>query len=356
MSIFSNESFAGHEQVVFCHDKSTGLKAIIAIHNTKLGPALGGTRMWDYADEAAALTDALRLSKGMTYKAAAAGLNLGGGKAVIIGDRNKLRSESYFRAYGRFVNSLNGRYITAEDVNTDTQCMEWIHDETDHVVGLPEYLGGTGDPSPATAHGVFMGIKAALKHQKGSDSLSGIKIAVQGVGHVGSHLCKELAEHGAKLFVSDINKAAIEKVVKETKATVVNNDEIHVQDVDVYAPCALGAILNDKTLPALKCSIVAGAANNQLKDEKVHGSALKKAGILYTPDYVINGGGLIHVSAELTGANKDYIWSKVDGIYDTLLAIFKTADDAKITNAEAANKFAEDRIHKIDQIKGIYTA
>jgi leucine dehydrogenase len=356
MSIYSNEHFADHEQVVFCNDKATGLKAIIAIHNTKLGPALGGTRMWDYADEEAALADVLRLSKGMTYKAAVAGLNLGGGKAVIIGDHKKMRSEAYFRAYGRFVNSLNGRYITAEDVNTDTQCMEWIYDETDHVVGLPVYLGGTGDPSPVTAHGIFVGIKAALKHQKGSDDLSGVKIAVQGIGHVGTYLCKELAENGAKLFISDINKEAVERVAKETEATVVDNNTIQEQDVDVYAPCALGATINDETLPTLKCSIVAGAANNQLRVEKEHGLALKKAGILYAPDYVINGGGLINVNAELTGANKDYIWSKVEGIYDTLLAIFKTADEHKITTAEAANKFAEDRINKIDAIKGIYTA
>lgn len=354
MSIFANENFAGHEQVVFCHDKATGLKAIIAIHNTTLGPALGGTRLWDYASEDDALTDVLRLSKGMTYKAAAANLNLGGGKAVIIGKPENVKQEAPARCYGKFVESLNGRYITAEDVNTDTKFMEWIHEETDHVVGLPKHLGGIGDPSPATAHGVFMGILATVKEATGSDNISGKKVAVQGVGHVGSYLCQELAKHGAKLFISDINKANLERVAKETGATVVNNDEIHALDVDVYAPCALGAILNEKTIPVLKCKVIAGAANNQLRVEKEHSLALQKAGIIYAPDYVINGGGLINVDAEITGLDQEYVQSKVEGIYDTLLTIYKSAKEHNITTIEAANKFAEDRIHKIHQTKGMY--
>lgn len=354
MNVFENKSFDGHEQVVFCHDKYTGLKAIIGVHDTSLGPALGGTRMWPYEKEEDALTDVLRLSKGMTYKAAVTGLNLGGGKAVIIGDPKKLGSEAFFRAFGRFVNSLNGRYITAEDVGTSVKFMEWINKETAHVTGIPTYLGGSGDPSPFTAHGVFVGIKSCLKKLKGQDSLSGVKVAVQGVGNVGYHLCKELHESGAKLFVSDINAEAVQQVVKEFKAEAVKGDEIYGVAADVYAPCALGATVNDATIPMLKCPIIAGAANNVLLDQDKHGDALKKAGILYAPDYVINAGGLTNVNSEVYGGGTENVISQIENIYGTLLHIFEVADKEKITTALAANRIAEKRIADIRNVKRIF--
>lgn len=343
-----------HEQVVFCNDKHSGLKAIIAIHNTQLGPALGGCRMYPYANEADALTDVLRLSKGMTKKAAVAGLNLGGGKAVIIGDAKTQANEALFRTFGRFVNSLSGRYITAEDIGTNTRAMEWVLQETDHVVGIPTYLGGSGDPSPVTAHGTFVGIKAAVKKLKGSDSLSGVKVAVEGIGNVGYNLCKELHAAGAKLFVSDVNSAALKRAVAEFKATQVKVEDLYSLDVDVYAPCALGATLNDKTLAQLKCSIIAGAANNQLHDETKHADELKKRGILYAPDYVINAGGLINVYPEVHGGDSASAWSKVENIYYTLLNVFDIAEKENVTTNLAANKLAEHRIHSVNQVKNIY--
>lgn len=344
-----------HEQVVFCNDKHSGLKAIIAIHNTQLGPALGGCRMYPYENEADALTDVLRLSKGMTKKAAVAGLNLGGGKAVIIADPKIHSTESLFRTFGRFVNSLGGRYITAEDVGTNTRAMEWVLQETDHVVGIPAYLGGSGDPSPVTAHGTFVGIKAAVKKIKGTDNLSGIKVAVEGIGNVGYNLCKELHASGAKLFVSDINPVAIKRAVAEFKAQQVKIEELYGLDVDVYAPCALGATINDKTIAQLKCSIIAGAANNQLKDEEKHGAELKNRGILYAPDYVINAGGLINVYPEVHGGDAASAWSKVENIYYTLQNIFDIAEKENVTTNTAANKLAHERIHSVNQVKNIYS-
>jgi leucine dehydrogenase len=354
MNVFDNINFDGHEQVVFCHDKHTGLKAIIGVHNTRLGPALGGTRFYPYTKEEDALTDVLRLSKGMTYKAAVSGLNLGGGKAVIIGDPKKLGSEAFFRAFGRFVNSLNGRYITAEDVGTSVKFMEWINKETAHVTGIPTYIGGSGDPSPFTAHGTFVGIKACLKAQTGKDSVSGIKVAVQGIGNVGYHLCKELHENGAKLYVSDVNKDAVKRAVKEFGAEAVEGDKIYSVAADVYAPCALGATVNDKTIPMFKCSIIAGAANNQLLDQVKHGEAVKKAGILYAPDYVINAGGLINVNSEVYGGGTDHVLAQIENIYNTLLNIFEIAGKEKVTTAVAANRIAEKRIADISNIKGIF--
>ena len=353
MNIFNNGNFDSHEQVVFCHDKNTGLKAIICIHNTKLGPAIGGVRMYPYANEEDAITDVLRLSKGMTYKSAISGIDLGGGKSVIIGDPKKLKSEAFFRAFGRFVNTLNGRYITAEDVGTDLISMEWINKETDHVVGLPTYLGGSGDPSPFTAHGVFVGIKACLKQQTGKDEVSGKKVLVQGVGNVGYHLCKELYESGAKVYVSDINESALKRACEEFNAVVLNGNDVYSADVDVYAPCALGATLNDETIPMLKCSIVAGSANNQLL-EPSHCEVLQKAGILYAPDYVINSGGLINVNSELNNGSTEQVISKIEEIYDTLLHIFDVSEKEGITTAKAADRIAERRIEAISSIKGIY--
>jgi len=353
MSVF--ESLSNHEQVVFCNDPNSGLKAIIAIHNTQLGPALGGCRMYPYASEADAITDVLRLSKGMTYKAAVANINLGGGKSVIIGDPKKHSHEALFRTFGRFVNGLGGRYITAEDIGTSVDSMEWIRYETKHVVGLSTHLGGSGDPSPVTAHGTFVGIKAAIKKTKNTDNLAGIKVAVEGTGRVGYYLCKELHENGVKLYVSDLNTAAAQKVAKEFGATVVKCGELHGLDVDVYAPCALGATINDKTISSFKCSIIAGAANNQLAKESIHAMELKKRGILYAPDFVINAGGLINVYTELEGYSQERSFEKTENIYNTLLKIFHLADKENITTAEAANKLAEQRIKDVSLVKNIYS-
>lgn len=349
------ESLDNHEQVVFCNDPNSGLKSIIAIHNTQLGPALGGCRMYPYASEDAAITDVLRLSKGMTYKAAVANINLGGGKSVIIGDPKKHGHEALFRTFGRFVNGLGGRYITAEDVGTSVDSMEWIRYETKHVVGLSPHLGGSGDPSPVTAHGTFVGIKAAIKKTRNTDSLAGIKVAVEGIGHVGYYLCKELHENGAKLYVADVNNMATQKAATEFGATVVKCHELYGLDVDVYAPCALGATINDKNIAAFKCSVIAGAANNQLEKEALHAAALKKRGILYAPDFVINAGGLINVYTELEGYSKERSLEKTENIYSTLLKIFTLADQENITTAEAANKIAEQRIKDVSLVKNIYS-
>ncbi len=355
MELFEEINSSHHEQVIFCNDNHTGLKAIIAIHNTQLGPALGGCRMYPYACETDAIVDVLRLSRGMTYKAAVAGLDLGGGKSVIIGDPKKISSEALFRTFGRFINSLGGRYYTAEDVGTTVQNMDWIRKETKYVTGIPLYLGGSGNPSPVTAHGVFVGVKASVKKAFGKDELKGLKVAVQGVGNVGYYLCKELHENGAKLFVSDINEEALKRVQNEFGATIVPNDDIYKQDVDVYAPCALGATVNDETIPMFQCPVIAGAANNQLKDEKKHGDELKKRGILYAPDYVINAGGLINVYSELKGGNNEHSWRNTEGIYDTLLSLFDIAEKENMTTLDAANRIAEKRIEDMSICRHIYS-
>ncbi len=351
-SVFGLAAEMGHEQVVFCHDEPTGLRAIIAIHNTVLGPALGGTRMWPYASEEEALIDVLRLSRGMTYKAAISGLNLGGGKAVIIGDPDKLKNEAFMRRFGRFVDSLGGRYITAEDVNMKTRDMEYIHMETDYVTGIPQSMGGSGDPSPVTAYGVYMGMKAAAKFVFGTDSLANRKVAVQGVGQVGMYLVQRLVKEGATVFITDINQDKLQKVASETGAKVVAPDEIYDLDVDIYAPCALGATLNDDTIPRLKASIVAGGANNQLKDEHKHGYMLIDRGITYAPDFLINAGGLINVGAEYYGPyNSDKAHADAEKIYDTTLEILNMASEEGINTQEAAMKIAERRIAAIGRIK-----
>nr|MBP9070438.1 Glu/Leu/Phe/Val dehydrogenase [Bacteroidia bacterium] len=252
-----------HEQVVFCNDNATGLKAIIAIHNTVLGPSLGGTRMWNYNNEMEALNDVLRLSRGMTYKSSVAGLNLGGGKAVIIGDAKKVKSEALLRRFGKFVNSLGGKYITAEDVAMSSRDMEIIHMETDHVSGLPENMGGSGDPSPVTAYGVYVSMKASARETWGSDSLSGKKVLVQGIGHVGEVLVSHLTKDGAKVYINDISEERIKAVADKYKAEFIAADKMFDLDIDIYAPCALGATVNDDTLAKLKCKIICGAANNQ---------------------------------------------------------------------------------------------
>ncbi|MFZ5817416.1 MAG: Glu/Leu/Phe/Val family dehydrogenase [Bacillota bacterium] len=354
MGIFEQMEKYGHEQLVFCYDKASGLKAIIGIHNTTLGPALGGTRMWKYETEEEAITDVMRLSRGMTYKNSAMGLNIGGGKAVIWGDAKTDKSEELFRAFGKFVQSLGGRYITAEDVNTTVEDMVYVQMETDYVVGRGD---GSGDPSPVTAYGVYRGIKASAKWAFGSESLKGKVIAVQGLGKVGYHLCEHLHDEGAKLVVTDINPEAVNRVVKEFGATPVGLDEIYDVECDIYSPNALGATINDETIPRLKCKVVAGGANNQLKELR-HGDILKEKGILYAPDYVINGGGVTNVAEEFnpSGYNRDRAYSRVATIYDKLLKVFQIAQERNISTARAADIMAEERINKIHQLKRMYVA
>lgn len=342
MAVFNLRDYDDHEQVVFCNDAESGLKAVISIHSTALGPAVGGCRMWEYNSDEGALIDALRLSRGMSYKNAMAGLKMGGGKSVIIGNSKTMKSEALFRAFGRFIENLNGQYISAEDVGINPEDMAIMNKETQYVVGLE---GKSGDPSPLTAYGVYRGMKAAVKHKMGRDDLEGLKIAVQGLGHVGYYLCEHLHQEGAQLVVTDINKESIDRVVNDFNASPVDKDDIYGQDVDIYAPCALGASINDATIPQLKCAIVAGAANNQLAEDR-HGEILKQKGILYTPDYVINAGGIINVSFENQpgGYNKQDSLNKVDEIYATLLEIFAAADSEQKTTNVVADQMARQRI------------
>ena len=337
-----------HEQLLFCNDNATGLKAIIAVHNTTLGPALGGTRMWQYSNELEALNDVLRLSRGMTYKNAISGLNLGGGKAVIIGDSRKNKSEALFRRFGKFVESLGGKYITAEDVGVSTSDMVWVNMETNNVVGLP---GKSGDPSPVTAYGVYMGMKAAAKIQFGSDSLTGKKIAVQGVGHVGEYLVAHLAKENADIYITDIHEDTLTSVSGKYGATVVGLNDIYGIDMDIYAPCALGATVNDDTLSQLKCSIIAGAANNQLKDETIHGEVMKDKGIIYVPDFMLNAGGVINCYAEVKGLSADWAMGKAEDIYNTTLSIINRSVSDNVPTYKIANKMAEERIASIGKVK-----
>ena len=352
--LFAQVESTNHEQIVFCNDNATGLKAIIAIHNTVLGPGLGGTRMWNYATEAEALNDVLRLSRGMTYKAAISGLNLGGAKAVIIGDAKKDKSEALMRKFGRFIENLNGKYITAEDVGTTTKDMEYVKMSTDSVAGLPESMGGGGDPSPVTAYGTYIGMKASAKKAYGSDSLKGKKIAIQGIGKVGMHLVELITKEGGIVSVSDINEGSLKHAVAEYGATVVNGDDIYGLDVDIFAPCALGAILNTKNINALNCDIIAGAANNQLAIEEEHGVMIKEKGLLYAPDFLINAGGLINVYSEVIGYNRENAMRDTENIYDTTLNIFNLADEQNIHTQKAATLLAQKRIDDILNVQSTY--
>ena len=341
----------GHEQVLFCNDPSTGLKAIIAIHNTVLGPALGGTRMWSYASEADALTDVLRLSRGMTYKAAISGLNLGGGKAVIIGDSRKIKDEALMRRFGLFVESLGGKYITAEDVGMTTKDMEYIHMETDHVVGISETLGGGGDPSPVTAYGVYMGMKASAKKLYGSESLGEKQILVQGAGNAGGYLVDHLVAEGANVMIADIYEDNLKKVVdRNPNVSVVDAGDVFAQEMDIYAPCALGATINDESISRMKCRIIAGAANNQLANEEKHGQLLLEKGIIYAPDFLINAGGLINCYSELEGYNRERAMDQAEHIYDTTMTVLSKSEDEGKPMYQIANQMAEERINKIAQI------
>ena len=346
--VLSQMASLQHEQLLFCQDKKTGLKAIIAVHNTVLGPSLGGTRMWQYNNELEALNDVLRLSRGMTYKSSLAGLGLGGGKAVIIGNSRTDKSEALFRRFGQFVDSLAGKYITAEDVGISTQDIEYIAMETNHVAGKPMHLGGSGDPSPVTAYGVYMGMKASAKKAYGSDALTGKTVVVQGVGHVGEYLVKYLSEEGAKVKIADIHEDRLKEVASAHKnVSVISLGEVYTTDMDIYAPCALGATINNDTLKQLKCAIVAGAANNQLANEKIHGQAVKDQGIIYAPDFLINAGGIINCYSEVIGTDSAHAMSNTEKIYDTALNIFNLSDQENIPTYLAANRLAEARIEAI---------
>jgi leucine dehydrogenase len=347
MEIFKTMAELDHEQLVFCHEPSVGYRGLIAIHNTALGPALGGTRYWQYPSEHDAVVDALRLARGMTYKAAVAGLALGGGKSVILMDPKVTDREAVFRAHGRFVESLKGRYITAEDVGTSPADMDYIHLETRHVVGLQ---GKSGDPSPVTAMGVYQGIKASAGWKLGSEDLAGRTVVVQGCGHVGYYLCKYLAEEGAKLVVTDINKEKVRRVVDEFRARAVKPEEIFGVEADIFAPCALGAVVNDQTLPQFRVKVIAGGANNVLAEPR-HGDALEQKGILYAPDYVINAGGLINVNSELMHWSAERALRKAAEIHDTMLRVFELGKTEKVPTYKAADLLAERRIAMAMQLK-----
>jgi leucine dehydrogenase len=352
MDIFAAMEEFGHEQLVLSHDPSCGYYGIIAIHDTTLGPALGGTRFWQYADTEEAVIDALRLARGMTYKAAVAGINLGGGKAVIVGDNQRADREALFRAHGRFVETLNGRYITAEDIGTSPADMAYIKLETDHVAGL---LGLSGDPSPVTAYGVYVGMKAAAKARWGSEALEGKTVAVQGTGKVAYSLCRHLHEEGVRLVVTDIHPAKVKRVVEQFCALAVAPEAIYDQAADIYAPCALGATLNDETIPRLRVQIVAGAANNQLAEDR-HGDELERRGVLYAPDYVINGGGVINVYGELSRWPAERSLKKAGEIFDTLLRIFEIARAERIPTYRAADRLAEQRIGAVAGLDRMWMA
>jgi leucine dehydrogenase len=353
MQMFEELAQMGHERVLICSNPEVGLKAIIAVHSTGLGPALGGVRMWNYPSFDEAMHDVLRLSRGMTYKAAAAGLNLGGGKAVIIGDSKKEKSEALFRSFGQYIDSLGGLYITAEDVGIDVEDCETILTETPWVTGVSEVHGGSGDPSPVTAFGTLQGIKAAVTKCFDDPSLAGRSVAIQGLGSVGMWLASYLAEEGAKLFGCDIDAEATAEAAERHGVEIVSTEEIYDVDCDIFAPCALGAILNDDTIPRLRCSVVAGAANNQLDDESRHASELAARGILYAPDFVINAGGLINVYNELSGDyNRERALLMTRTIYLKLMRVFELAEQEGITTAVAADRVAEERIQ---EIKGLGT-
>jgi leucine dehydrogenase len=350
LPVFSHADNFNHEQVVFCRNDDVGLRAIIAIHDTQLGPALGGCRFFPYASEADALRDVLRLARGMTYKASCAGLNLGGGKAVILGDPRKDKTEALLRAFGCFVESLGGRYITAEDSGTTVADMDHIRVETSHVCGVSAAAGGSGDPSPVTAWGVFHGIRAALQPMFGSAEVGGRTIAVQGVGNVGYNLVRYLTEAGAKTIITDLDEQRLQGCHEEFGSTIVTPDEIYEVEADVFSPCAMGAIINDATIERLNVRIVAGGANNQLDNMARHGAALKERKILYAPDYVINAGGLINVYSELHNLPREKALRDAERIYETLHRIFATAIELGITTAEAANLVAEKRIREIGKL------
>ena len=339
-SLFDRLEDHGHEQVTYWSEPDVGYRGIIAVHDTSLGPAMGGTRFWDYPTEEEALADVLQLARAMTYKAAAAGLDSGGGKSVILGDNRRKERAALFRAHGRAVESLGGRYIAAEDVGTSVDDMEFVREETRFVTGLH---GRSGDPSPLTAFGTLQAIRAAATEVYGDGSLGGTRVTVQGLGSVGYHLCELLTEEGARLTVTDIDQPRIDQVTRLFSAKAVAPDQIYSVDADVFAPCALGSVLNDDTIPALKVGVVAGAANNQLAEPR-HGDELQRRGILYAPDYVGNAGGLINIYGELHGWSLDQARKKVGEIFETLCRVFELARKGGMTPAVAADRLAEERL------------
>ncbi|WP_137971708.1 Glu/Leu/Phe/Val dehydrogenase [Pseudomonas sp. F(2018)] len=348
MPVFTHIDFDHHEQVVFGHDQASGLKAIIAVHDTTLGPALGGCRMWNYASDEEALRDVLRLSRGMTYKSALARLPLGGGKAVIIGDPRNGKTEALFQAMGDFVDSLGGRYITAADSGTGVAEMQIMAERTRHVAGAGqrEAIGGgtrDGDPSPATAYGVFVGIRSAVRHRLGRDDLNGLTVAIQGVGQVGFGLARHLKDAGAELWVTDIHEANQRRAVEQLGARAVGQQEIFGLDVDVFAPCALGAIINPQTLEALRAPIIAGAANNQLASAEL-AEQLRRRDCLYAPDYAINAGGIIDVCYERTGGSAEQLKAHIEGIEATLDEIFQRSKAEGATTTAVADRMAQERL------------
>jgi len=343
--VFAIDDYDTHEAIVFHQDRASGLKAIVGIHNTRLGPALGGCRMWPYGSEQEAVTDVIRLSKGMTYKAAISGLALGGGKSVIIGDPKTDKSPQLFRAMGRFIQSLGGRYLTAEDVGTTVEDLDFMREETPYARGTS---GGSGNPSPATARGVYHGIRAAVRHRFGTDDLAGLRIAVQGLGNVGCVLADYLAKDGAKLIIADIDHDRIRRFTEQFGAEVASPEAVHGADVDVFAPCALGAGINDQTLPEIRASIIAGSANNQLATAD-HGQQLYRRGILYAPDYVINAGGLMDVAAEGPGYSEQAVLQQVCGIDQTLTEIFNRSEFQNVAPEVVADQMAEERFNGTTQ-------
>jgi len=345
MEITEKITNTDHEQVLIGRDHASGYHGIIAIHSTALGPAVGGTRFWNYANEDEALTDVLRLSQGMTYKTALAGLPLGGGKSIIIGDSTSANREALLRAHGRFIETLKGRYITAEDVGTSPADMEIIRGETQYVAGLADR---SGDPSPYTARGVFRAIQASSKFVWDTDELSGRAVAIQGCGNVGYNLAKLLHESGAKLIVTDVNSHNLARAAAEFAAAPVQPNDIFSVRADIFAPCALGGVINDQTIPELKVRIVAGAANNQLLEER-HGAALKGRAILYAPDYVANAGGVLNGCREVFNWTVEQALTKIDDIYDTILKIFESARAQGLTTNNAADRLAEDRLRHARQ-------
>lgn len=351
-SVFDRMQPYEHEQIVHCYDKTTGLKAIVAIHSTALGPAMGGTRMWNYASDEEALTDAIRLARGMTYKSAISGLNVGGGKAVLIGDPKKLKNEAYLRRFGRFIDGLGGKYVTAGDVNMTLRDLEYISMETRHVTGLPETIGGSGSSGVITAYGVYMGIKAAAKEAYGTDNLEGKKVAVQGVGAVGRKLTEYLVKEKAVVFASDVSEDKLQRISREFGAHVVSMDGIYDIPADIYSPCALGATLNDETIARLTCQVIAGGANNQLADEQKHGAMLQKKGIIYAPDFLVNAGGIMAVAAEYLGQySKEYLFQKAERIYDVCRDVLQQATRQQVSSYQIAMQMAEDRITDVSQLR-----
>jgi leucine dehydrogenase len=341
------------EEVVFFHDHPSQLRGIVAIHSTALGPALGGTRFYPFPSEESALRDVLRLARGMTYKAAAAGLDLGGGKAVIIGDPKRIKSEALLRAYGRFLDTLGGRYITAEDVGTTGNDMDTIRRETRHVTGVSPAMGGSGAPTPVTAWGVYQGLVACAEEVWRNPSLAGKRVAVQGVGKVGFHLVKHLRDAGASVVVSDVDVDAVARAVREYGVDTAEPDKIHAEECDIFAPCALGAVIRDDTIPSLRCRVVGGAANNQLASPE-HGEQLRELGILYASDYIINAGGLINVADELRGYDRGRAMRQVDQIYRTLRDIFFMSTHEGISTSRAADRFALERVDRLGRLRQIW--